>query len=165
MSYTLTEKGTPADTDEVVIKDSEDAGAVKCIQLANMPKGSVEILIPVAGYPAIIGGNQTGYLCILGGTLGISGIENYNQVQMPACSVKAINGYCHDASSDLTLTIRKEGGDTAITGTLTATGEFRISGGPIAFAKGDLLSISFDCDVGGGNAISSVVVEADVEAT
>ena len=165
MSYTLEEKGSPVAGDEVIIKDSEDNGKVRCIQLGNMPR-TVEQLIPICGYPATIGGNQTGFIRLNGGTLGISGIENYNQIQMPACSVKALNGYCHDASSEITLTIRKEGEDTALTGTISATGEFRLSsGGPISFSKGDLLSIYFDCAVGAGNALGCLCLETDVEAT
>ena len=96
--------------------------------------------------------------------MGISSIEDYNKVRLQKCKVVALAGRCHDASSDLTLTVRKNGADTLLTGTLTATGAFRItSGGPIDFADGDEMSIYFDCDVGGGNAIGGLIAEMDVE--
>lgn len=137
---------------------------VRVIDGIDMPyarafiKGMTASLIPVSGYPAIIGGNQTGFLRILGGDLGISAIENYNQVRMPACTIKGISGIAHSYSSDLTLTIRKNGEDTSLTGTITEDGSFRFTGS-VDFADGDLLSIGFSTSPGGGCAASGVVVE------
>ena len=151
MSYSLTEKEAPVDADEVIIKDSEDGGAVKCIQLVNMPKGKVEQVLVIDGYRHLIGGNQSGWYSINNGDATITATENYGKLPMPACNITAIQGRCDDASSEMTLTVRKNGADTGLTGTVSATGKFDITaGGPVSFADGDEFSLAFSCAGGGG---------------
>lgn len=109
---------------------------------------------------ALLGGNQTGYLHI-GGDAAITSTETYAERRMPACTVIAINGR-GDYASNLTLTVRKNGVDTGVTGVISASGRFRLTGS-VAFADGDILTIAFATAAGGGFTLRGIALEYTVE--
>jgi len=121
-------------------------------------------LLPVGGYPAIIGGNQSGFLRLFQSTVGISAIEDYNKVRMPKCKVLSICGRVIGEGSTLTLRVRLNGLDTSLVGTVSDPGVFKIIGdGPIDFNEANELSVSFSTSAGSGKSVAGLVVEYSQE--
>lgn len=90
--------------------------------------------------------NDTGYVHI-GGAGAITGTEAFAQVQMPKCRVKSIRGRCTGGSG--TFTLRKNGVNTDITGTVaTANYFFEIDDDELVeFADKDKLSIAYSSGI------------------
>ena len=160
-------KADPVDGDVLIIEDSEASGVKKYILIGSLPSGgSVEHVTVVDGYHHLIAANQSGYYGINNADGVITGVEDYAKIQMPACSVKAIRGRCTTLGEDMAFTIRKNGADTGLTGSVTALGKFSITGGgPIAFADGDEMSLAFSIGPGQATAISGLEIVDDREVS
>jgi len=91
--------------------------------------------------------NNDSSFCHIGGAGAITGTEALAQNRMPKGRAVAVQGYCANSSGD--FTIRKNGVDTTITGTVNSVGQFRLTGGSgkVDFAAGDLLSVSYDSGI------------------
>lgn len=160
-------------SDEVNVEDLGSGGSTAGQLLQDDGDGTVswatKVILSVlrwAGYPAVVPGNGSGYIRNGESPLNISSIENYNQLHMPACEVVSIRGEAVSHSSNLTLTVRKNGADTTLTGTITADGVFEMTGsGPITFADGDLLSIAYSCAAGGGCGVAGLCLEISTEVS
>jgi hypothetical protein len=161
----LDAKASPVDSDIIAISDTEDNNYPKKLTLANLKAAlRVEHVMIFDGYRHLIAANQSGYYSINNGDATITAVENYAKVQMPKCSVKAIRGRCNTYGEDMTFTVRKNGANTTLTGSVTATGTFEItSGGPIAFADGDELSLAFSIPPGQATAISGLAIIYETE--
>ena len=104
--------------------------------------------------------NDTGF-CHIGGGGAITGIENYAQIQMQKCKVRAIRGRCTGGSG--TFTIRKNGVDTTITGTVDATDDFFSIDGEVAFADKDLLSIAYSSGINWALRGIQIIAQGEVD--
>lgn len=123
--------------------------------------GAHKQTLVIDGYAHLIGGNQSGYYTINNADATITAIEQYGTIQIHACTVKAIRGNCQTFGSGMTLTLRKNGVNTAITGTVSGTGDFEFTGS-VAFADGDDLSIAFSTPSGGVEGINGLTLILEV---
>lgn len=121
------------------LRASEDGGAYADVVGGGSGGG---VLLPLTYFNPKSGDNP-----IYWGTtpeLG-TGSEARAQVRLPACTVTALSLVCASNTLDAshTYTLRKNGGDTALTLTVpsTSTGTYRETGS-IAYADGDLLSLT-----------------------
>lgn len=129
--------------------------------LAMQTRKIRQMLNVASSYPALFGGNTSGYVRI-GSAIGITVTEDYGKRRMPACTVIAINGRCSTISSTIIYTVRKNGVNTTLTGTVSATGVYRITGS-VAFSDGDEISIAYSTTAGGGVTIAGIVIEYETE--
>ncbi len=111
----------------------------------------------------LFGGNDNGF-CYIGAAGAITATEAYSQIRMPKGRVVAITGNCYNAASNGTFTVRKDGVDTGVTGTISATGQFRITGtGPTDFDGTEVLSFAYSTTAGGGLGVRGLQVEYESE--
>jgi len=87
--------------------------------------------------------NDSGF-CHLGGGGAITSTEAFAQLKAINSKIVSIEGYCSNGSG--TFTLRKNGTDTALTGTVNSVGRFDITG-EIDFADGDLISLAYTSGV------------------
>lgn len=102
----------------------------------------------------LMGSNQVLYAYRTGAP-SITATEANAEWPMEECRVIAILGRNYTHATDYTITLRKNGVDTAMTsGLVEAIADFfRITtGGPISFAEGDLASLEIDLETGGGGS-------------
>jgi len=141
----------PAGTDGQYLKTQ---GAGKNPVWANVSV-TKEIVIPMFNGSTPAGG-QTAYFNYWGGYA--SGYESSAQLKVIAGTITKlrINITANDLNSDSTITLRKNGADTSITGTITAgeTGQLEFTGS-VSVADGDLISVEI---VIGGNSSQSLSI-------
>lgn len=162
MSYTLTVKETPIGADILIIKDSEDAGNVKCISIADLPVRYAESIERVAPMGLSFGGNTSGYF-LWGRSDSYTGVEANSQTRFPKSKVVAMSGYISAYTGASVMTLRKNGADTGITLTVSATGQFHVTG-DIDFAAGDLASVSFSVPLSGALTLYGLHLTLKTEA-
>lgn len=164
----LPDKATPVDADIVVIANTESSNAPNKLTLANLKafimgtKFAPWILDVFSTAGVLFGGNDSGF-CYIGADGAITATETNSQVRMPKGKVVAITGNCYNASSEGTLTVRKDGLDTGVTGTIIATGQFRITGTSEDFDGTELLSFAYSTGAGGGFGVRGLQVEHQSE--
>ena len=119
------------------------------------------ILVPAKTYqfpafPAVAPvGNQTTYIAYHGGYS--AGFESSAQLRTSSCTVTSIsiNVTGNTLNSASTITLRKNGAATSLTGTINAgqTGQLNFTGS-VDFADGDLLSVEMVLGGTAGQGIS-----------
>jgi len=91
----------------------------------------------------IFNNNASGF-CHIGGAGAITSTEEFAQLKAIKSKMVSIEGYCSGGSG--TFTLRKNGADTTLTGTVDAVGRFDITG-DVDFADGDLISLAYTSGV------------------
>ena len=89
--------------------------------------------------------NNANGFCHIGGGGAITGTEAFAQIQVSDCKVIAIRGRCTNGTA--TLTVRKNGVDTNVTGTVEAADDFFEITGEAEFADKDKLSLAYGTGV------------------
>lgn len=95
-------------------------------------------------------------------TTGMTATENEVQVPMPACTLKNLRAASETTlpASSTTVTVRKNGVDTALTCTLTTSGRTSSdTSNSVTFAAGDLLSIKIVSGATAGTRYYNVGVD------
>lgn len=103
------------------------------------------MLILVYRTTGVIFPNNDDGFCHIGGAGAITATEAYAQLRMPKGKLIGIQGYA--AGGDGSFTVRKNGADTGITGTIDSVGQFRFTGDAVDFAEGGLLSLAYSSGV------------------
>lgn len=105
---------------------------------------SMERVLPMG---VTFGSNLSGYF-LWGRADTYTTNEANAQVRMRKSKVVAISGNVSAYSGTVTMTVRKNGVATAITCTISATGQQTVTG-DVDFADGDLISVAFSVGPGG----------------
>ena len=114
----------------------------------------------------LLANNQVIY-CYITGKPAITGTEANAEMRMPACRVVALSGRNYTHGTNYTMTLRKNGSDTAITsGSVTSiANHFRITtGAPITFADGDMMALKIGLETGGpGSGFRGLFLEVEID--
>jgi len=105
-------------------------------------------LCPVMPMGISFAGNSSGYI-IWGRSDTYTSVEANAQVRLKEVRAVQLSGHVTAYSGTCTFTLRKNGANTGITGTISATGHFTFNG-TVDFTDGDLISVAFSVAPGGG---------------